>query len=214
MKQQALGMIETKGLVPAIEAGDAGVKAANVKLLGYEIVKGGLVLVAFTGEVAAVKASVEAGSAAAARVGQVISEHVIPRPEADLRMVFKGNTKESGNDPLLPEPDGGGGLPKDGPGERVSKLRAEEEPKVMISGQDQAVPDPEPSLDKKDRGIRTTQGQDRLIKDAEDLSAMKVGELRKLARKTPGVTIHGREISRANKEQLIEEILRVWGRKD
>jgi ethanolamine utilization protein EutM len=79
MKQEALGMIETRGLVPAIEAGDAGVKAANVKLLGYELVKGGLVMVAFTGEVAAVKASVEAGSAAAARVGQVISEHVIPR---------------------------------------------------------------------------------------------------------------------------------------
>ena len=58
MKREALGMIETRGLVPAIEAADAGVKAANVRLVGYEIVKGGLVMVAFVGEVAAVQASV------------------------------------------------------------------------------------------------------------------------------------------------------------
>ncbi|MEL7566049.1 MAG: BMC domain-containing protein [Dehalobacterium sp.] len=92
MKIQALGMIETKGLIPAIEAGDAGAKAANVKFLGYEIVEGGLVMIAFTGEVAAVQASVSVGSAAAAKVGYVISEHVIPRPEADIRMVYKGKS--------------------------------------------------------------------------------------------------------------------------
>jgi len=206
MKQQALGMIETKGLVPAIEAGDAGVKAANVTLLGYELVKGGLVMVAFTGEVAAVKASVEAGSAAAARVGQVISEHVIPRPEADLRLVFKGNTQEPENNPPVPDPQKGpksknmaGKDDAEEPAEIKAEIKEEikaEEPKTAV-----------PENTTPDHGPETT-GEN------PDLASMTVGELRKLARKTPGISIHGREISRANKEQLIEEIRRAEGRKD
>ncbi|NMA14249.1 MAG: BMC domain-containing protein, partial [Clostridia bacterium] len=112
MKREALGMIETRGLVPAIEAADAGVKAANVRLVGYEIVKGGLVMVAFVGEVAAVQASVDAGAAAGEKVGQVISTHVIPRPEADLRMVFTGKKAvEPENDPE-PDPPGNGNRKK------------------------------------------------------------------------------------------------------
>ncbi len=82
--EEALGMIETKGLVGAIEAADAGVKAAQVRLLGYEKVGGGLVTVHFVGEVAAVKAAVEAGAAGAKRVGELISVHVIPRPHSDI----------------------------------------------------------------------------------------------------------------------------------
>ena len=75
----ALGMIETIGLVSAIEAADAGLKAAQVRLLGTDYVRGGLVMVRFEGEVAAVKAAVDAGAAAAQRVGKVFSAHVIPR---------------------------------------------------------------------------------------------------------------------------------------
>jgi ethanolamine utilization protein EutM len=80
----ALGMIETKGFVGAIEAADAMVKAAKVTLLGKEISGGGLVTVMVRGEVGAVKAAVESGAAAARRVGELISTHVIPRPAADL----------------------------------------------------------------------------------------------------------------------------------
>jgi len=81
---QALGLIETRGLVGAIEAADAGAKAASVTLVGREYADAGLVTVAFRGEVAAVKAAVDAGAAAAERVGQLVSTHVIPQPHSDL----------------------------------------------------------------------------------------------------------------------------------
>ena len=86
--QEALGMIETRGLVSAIEAADAMVKAANVHLLGKELVGGGLVTVMVRGDVGAVKAAVEAGGAAAKRVGELISVHVIPRPHGDVEAVL------------------------------------------------------------------------------------------------------------------------------
>jgi microcompartment protein CcmL/EutN len=79
---EALGMIETRGLVAMIEAADAMVKAANVTLVGYEKVDAGLVTVIVRGDVAAVKAATDAGAAAARRLGEVVSVHVIPRPHA------------------------------------------------------------------------------------------------------------------------------------
>jgi ethanolamine utilization protein EutM len=81
---EALGMIETRGLVPLIEASDAMVKAANVRLIGWEKVGRGLVTAFIKGDVAAVKSATDAGSAAASKVGEVISVHVIPRPHDDL----------------------------------------------------------------------------------------------------------------------------------
>lgn len=86
--QQALGMIETKGLVPAIEAADAMVKAANVVLIGKVHVGGGLVTVMVRGDVGAVKASTDAGAAAAERVGELLSVHVIPRPASDVNYLL------------------------------------------------------------------------------------------------------------------------------
>ena len=84
----ALGMIETKGLVAAIEAADAMVKAANVTLIGKEHVGGGLVTVLVRGDVGAVKAATDAGAAAAERVGELISIHVIPRPHAEVETIL------------------------------------------------------------------------------------------------------------------------------
>ncbi|MEA4940535.1 MAG: BMC domain-containing protein [Christensenella sp.] len=86
--KQALGMVETKGLVGAIEAADAMVKAANVTLLGKEKIGSGLVTVMVRGDVGAVKAAVEAGSAAAKRVGEVYSIHVIPSPHDDVETIL------------------------------------------------------------------------------------------------------------------------------
>ncbi len=80
----ALGLVETRGLVGAIEAADAGLKAANVRLLATERVDAGLVTVMFGGDVAAVKAAVDAGAAAAERVGHLVSSHVIPRPHEQV----------------------------------------------------------------------------------------------------------------------------------
>lgn len=88
MVKEALGMIETKGLVGAIEAADAMVKAANVHLVGKELVGGGIVTVMVRGDVGAVKAATEAGADAAQRVGELISVHVIPRPNSEVENIL------------------------------------------------------------------------------------------------------------------------------
>lgn len=88
MKSEALGMIETKGLVGSIEAADAMVKAANVTMVGKEFVGGGLVTVMVRGDVGAVKAATDAGAAAAQRVGELISVHVIPRPHGEIENIL------------------------------------------------------------------------------------------------------------------------------
>ncbi|MGE5454860.1 MAG: BMC domain-containing protein [Methylocystaceae bacterium] len=90
MRGEALGLVETKGLVGAIEAADAMVKAANVALVGYEKIGSGLITVMVRGDVGAVKAATDSGGAAAQRVGELISVHVIPRPHHDVeRMLSK-----------------------------------------------------------------------------------------------------------------------------
>ena len=88
MVQQALGMIETRGLVAAIEAADAMLKAANVELVGTEKIGSGLVSVMVRGDVGAVKAAVESGTAAAQRLGEIIATHVIPRPHSDVEKIL------------------------------------------------------------------------------------------------------------------------------
>ena len=91
----ALGMVETKGLVGAIEAADAMVKSANVNLVGKEQVGGGLVTVMVRGDVGAVKAATDAGAAAAEKVGELISVHVIPRPHTEVDFILpKGRTAQ------------------------------------------------------------------------------------------------------------------------
>ena len=88
MAQEALGMVETRGLVAAIEAADAMCKSANVTLIGTEKIGSGLVTVMVRGDVGAVKSSVEAGSNAAGKLGELIATHVIPRPHNDVEMIL------------------------------------------------------------------------------------------------------------------------------
>jgi len=88
MNTNSLGMIETKGLIGAIEAADAMVKSANVQLVGKEQVGGGLVTVMVRGDVGAVKAAVDAGACAAEKVGEIVSQHVIPRPHTDVEKIL------------------------------------------------------------------------------------------------------------------------------
>jgi microcompartment protein CcmL/EutN len=88
MSQEALGMVETKGLIGAIEAADAMVKAANVVLIGKEYIGAGYVTVMVRGDVGAVKAATDAGAAAARRVGELVSVHVIPRPHSEVEKVL------------------------------------------------------------------------------------------------------------------------------
>lgn len=190
MKLNALGMIETRGLVSAVEAADAAVKAADVKLIGYQRVKGGLIMVAVTGDVAAVQAAIHAGAAAASKVGQVISQHVIPRPIEDLKIMFVDNVFKP--DP----PDPGQGDPPQGP-----------VPSTNINEMEGPSPKETSSHAPKKQGETDEQKEKPLTMEA--LKAMSVMELRRLARKTPGLTIRGRQISRANKKQLLSEFSRV-----
>ena len=88
MSSEALGMVETKGLVGSIEAADAMTKSANVTLIGYEKIGSGLVTIMVRGDVGAVKAAVDAGAAAAEKVGEVVSKHIIPRPHTDVEKIL------------------------------------------------------------------------------------------------------------------------------
>ena len=169
MLDYALGLIETRGLVGSIEAADVMVKTANVRLIGKEIVRDGLVTVQIIGEVAAVKAAVDAGAAAAARVGCLVSQHVIPRPIDDLEQLLAGSPLQNPSEeiPLGKKPD------------------QAEPPEAELD-----VSSPEPA--------GGTHG---------NLNDMTVHELRTLARQTTGLAIQGREISRANKGELVKALL-------
>ncbi|ATM86439.1 propanediol utilization microcompartment protein PduA [Yersinia massiliensis] len=97
MQQEALGMVETKGLTAAIEAADTMVKSANVTLVGYEKIGSGLVTVIVRGDVGAVKAATDAGASAAAKVGEVKSTHVIPRPHTDVEAFLPKSRSPKGH---------------------------------------------------------------------------------------------------------------------
>ncbi|MDE0297981.1 MAG: BMC domain-containing protein [Candidatus Poribacteria bacterium] len=99
MARDALGLVETRGLVGSVEAADAMVKAANVQLIGYEKIGGGYVTVMVRGDVGAVKAATDVGAEAAGKVGEVVSVHVIPRPHAEVESILHSIT---GNGPVLP----------------------------------------------------------------------------------------------------------------
>ncbi len=143
----ALGMVETRGLIGAIAAADAGLKTAEVCLLGTERVDPAMVTVSFGGDVAAVRAAVDAGASAAAEVGELIAQHVIPRPQLDS--VHQSPESPSGKSTSPCQPTAG------------------------------------------------------------DLEGMNVADLRRLARQTPEVSLHGREISKANRSVLVQELARV-----
>ena len=93
MSQEALGMVETRGLTAAIEAADSMVKAAQVTLIGTEKIGSGLVTVMVRGDVGAVKAAVEAGAANASKLGELVATHVIPRPHQDVEKILPGFSK-------------------------------------------------------------------------------------------------------------------------
>ncbi len=196
----ALGLIETRGLIGAIEAADAATKAAEVKLIGKEKVKGGLVTIKFIGDVAAVRASVDAGSTAAARVGELVSSHVIPRPVGDLEtLIFEAQVPQISK---IPEPDvkpvKRGRKPKDQASKSKVITPAETD---LISKTQFALKEVEPTI-QEPPPIPTSEKE-----YLQQLQALSVHELRRYARSVEGLTIFGRQISMANKEKLIVELM-------
>ena len=148
-EERALGLIETRGLVAAIEAADAMVKAAKVRLVGKSLSTGGLVMVKVVGEVGAVRSAISAGSQAAERVGELISTHIIPRPDVQTEKIIYVDEVEPTTSPTT---------------SRKKKIRE-----------------------------------------------MTVQQLRQLARETEEFPLHGREISTADKERLVQELERLLG---
>ncbi len=217
--QLAIGFVETKGLVASIEAADAMLKASNVKLMGKEITKAALVTITVIGDVAAVKSSVDAGAAAAQRVGELISVHIIPRPDNQLGVILpidKANeiTSRKTSKPKLIKPAGG------------EKKDIKSDKKLGIKVEDKSsTPETEILTTKKVKGA-TTDTIERLKREAlgevikkekkqkdadkisefnmKNLENMNVHQLRRLARSTDNFPIKGREISRSNRRELLD----------
>lgn len=219
MTLDALGMVETKGLVGAIEAADAMVKAAKVELLGKETIGGGYVTVMVRGDVGAVKAATDAGAAAAQRVGELISVHIIPRPDNQLGVILpldKANEISSfkTSKPKLIKPSGG--EKKDIKIDKKSGIKPEDKsnirkteilPPQKVPG---ATTDTIERLKKEALGevIKKEEKQQDAGKiseiNLENLENMNVHQLRRLARSTDNFPIKGREISRSNRRELLD----------
>ncbi|VFQ45050.1 BMC domain-containing protein [Desulfoluna butyratoxydans] len=189
---RALGIIETVGLVPAIEAGDVAVKTADVSILGSQAVGGGLVSILMTGDVSAVKASVDAGSTAAARLGEVLSITVIARTAEGLDGIL---IEEAKRPTCVPE----------------RKAPEAEEPEILL--EPEVEPEPEPAAlpdaatpDLTDSPSPADEGgaEDALTVDMADLKKLKVTKLRRLARQIPTFSIPRGEIKYAKKKDLLE----------
>ncbi len=178
MIDYALGLVETRGLVAAIEAADAMVKTANVVLVGKEVTNPALITIKVVGDTAAVRSAVEAGAAAAQRVGELVSKHVIPRPAEGMEeLLFTRGSRT--------QPDVENEL-------HEGRVEEEEEtPEVPYS-----MPE----------GLTEVQKE-----YFTSLEAMTVHELRRYARGVEGLKIYGREISKANKARLLEELMKVKG---
>jgi len=188
MEITALGMIETSGLLSAIEAADAGLKAADVRLLGTDYVRGGLVMVRFEGEVAAVQAAVDAGTMSAQRVGNVVSSHVIPRAMPE---VFCMLASDVGAGPARMHNDGCANCGGCEGGMREMRACARAGQKA------------EPAAEAERRPPET--GED-ATPSPEELKTWKVLALRSFARKLPGFEMKASEIRYANKEQLLDAL--------
>jgi len=188
----ALGMIETRGLIGAIEAADAACKAAKVMLIGKEKVKGGLINIKIVGEVAAVRSAIDAGAAAAQKVGELLGTHVIPNPADELDILIY---PEPGK--RFKEPDSANNTGKI-THQPVIKEDIESDSKTELFDSEEEVE--QVSLD-----YSSFEGDDNEL--LSKLEEMTVHELRRMARGFEGLSIAGREISKANKEKLIYEIM-------
>ncbi len=191
MEQKALGLVETLGLVPAIEGADAAVKSADVELKGLKMIGAGLVTIVIVGDISAVSSAVDAGKAAAARLGTVRSTTVIGRTGEGLETVLepKPDPKETAPAPVLPtaEPV----LPElpETEAEAVTSKASEIEAEAVVS----KAPEKKVAVKKP--------------VDLAALRTMSVVKLRQFARKLPGLPLAQKKIKYARKKELIEAIV-------
>lgn len=210
MSDTALGMIETRGLVASIEAADAMVKAARVKLLSKEKVQGGLVTILVVGETAAVKSAIDAGAAAAQRIGELVSTHIIPRPDEQIDDIIEGI--EVYNEEIRQESK----ISLEKKPERKTRTRRIKEEEVEIEEVKPVIKTT--SFSTIDRLKQEALGKVSSPKDVDletsssakpdfsmkELEVMNVHQLRRFARDIDEFPIKGREISRANRGELLD----------
>lgn len=217
---QALGLIETRGLLPAIECADVMLKTAQVELMGRTFVGGGLVTIAVTGDVGAVKAAVEAGSTAVEKLGHLslVSQHVIPRPHPEIEtMIFvKANPIEKQPSPVPQQ-------------EKLSYLHGANPTTDIndpLANLDTATKCTEPDKTKREStkseqirlnqlrktGVDTFVQEFGLEKSVDVLKTLSVVKLRNLAREYKELGVAGRVISKANKELLVRKLNEYYER--
>lgn len=196
---QALGLIETKGLLAAIECADAMLKAAEVHLLEKTYVGGGLVTVTIEGDVAAVKASVDAGGAAVRQLNStlLISEHVIPRPHQDLDQLFQSEASEEKLEEALEEASEGK------PEESLEEIPEESPEENLKLDFDPAGELHKEAVDQ----LAAEEGPDAAL---AVLTELKVVKLRNLAREYKDFGIAGRMISKADKQIILAEFKKYY----
>ena len=208
MADKALGMIETRGLIASIEAADAMVKAAKVRLLGKEKITAGLVTVMVVGETAAVKSAVDAGAAAAQRVGELVSTHVIPRPDDQIDNIVPNMDSveaEKVKDEVVEIPDRRRRGRK--PGSVKQKEIIPEEIDLFEKSSTSSTID---RLKKEALGrsvsekVQKTKPAKKPDFTLEELEVMNVHQLRRFARGIESFPIKGREISRSNRGELLD----------
>lgn len=214
---KALGMIEVYGYLTAVEALDSALKAANVTRLDVVKVRGGLVTVLVEGDVGAVKAAMDASAAAAERIGTVVSVHVIPRPASDVERMLKGpgggpktEPREAEPEPKEPEPKG----PE--PEERKAEEPKAEPPEADLEPET-PEPEPEPEAPEPEKPAQAAMPEpaepERKPEEGkaaavtpEEMKAMSVDGLRRLARELEIPSMTRAEIRYAKKQELIQKI--------
>ena len=201
MSTGALGMLETYGLIAAIEGLDASVKAANVTLCGFKYVTGGLVTFFVTGDVGATKAAIAAGEIAASKVGKVISSHVIPRPAESTTIIASPTEKPAGR-------RRGTGIHK-----RDFPAKAPVKSEPLEKAEKESVPEIAPEKVENVEPVIVAEPVETKKESAgyaeEYLRELKTTALRKIARDIPNIGLSKIEIRDAKKEPLIEAILKA-----
>ena len=201
MSTGALGMLETYGLIAAIEGLDASVKAANVTLCGFKYVTGGLVTFFVTGDVGATKAAIAAGEIAASKVGKVISSHVIPRPAESTTIIASPTEKPAGR-------RRGTGIHK-----RDFPAKAPVKSEPLEKAEKESVPEIAPEKVENVEPVIVAEPVETQKESAgyaeEYLRELKTTALRKIARDIPNIGLSKVEIRDAKKEPLVEAILKA-----
>jgi len=198
MKNSALGLIETYGYVSAVEAADAALKAADVKLVNLVKVRGGIMTLTLEGEVAAVKAAVDAGAASAERIGRLLTSHVIARLDEEVWAIVetgKNMEQETNKDPSSNDME-----------DEKSVLEMEKRPSIVMDI-DESLPVETSPEEGEERSTEIERDNPKEMKfSVETMMKLKVEELRRIARSIEGLKIPKNEIKFANKATLVKEI--------